>query len=155
MGRILTADSTRRNVTRARGVIGWFTSFGATAKRRSDGSESRLPSIRSGAVEWTSTVRPSEVVKRAATTALLALMPNGTLATLQKNPGQPSHGVIGNTPGNPEMVKKPLPNGKKGLKNTMTIGSSSTKNCGPGANTEKPGGKNPNLGTPNGDGAKP
>ena len=114
-----------------------------------------VPSKCSGAVECTSTVRPLDIVNLAATTAFGSKIPPGTVIMLQKNPGQPSHGVIANWPGMPETVKKPKPFGKNGLKNTMTIGSFTKKNCGPGANTENPGGKNPKRPYPNGDGANP
>src|SRR5215469_2538352 len=123
-----TARSTRLNATSERGVSGRLTRWPRTAKRRDDGSVLRVPSMWSGAVACAITVRPSDVVKCAATIAFGESTPCGTL-------------------NDPE--KKPVPFGKNGLKKTMTIGCPKTKNCGPGANTEKPGGKNPNLGNPN------
>src|SRR5579864_309035 len=95
------------------------------------------------------TFRPSCMVKFAAITPCCTATPNGTCAKPQKNPGKPSHGVSGKTPGNPEIVKNAVPKGKKRLTKMTSMMLPDTKNNWPGVKTENPGGKNPKRPKPN------
>src|SRR5215472_2377665 len=117
-----TARSTRLKATSERGVSGRLTRWPRTAKRSDGGSVLRVPSMWSGAVACAMTLRPSDVVKCAATIEFGDRTPLGTLNEPQKKPGHPSHGDMTNCPGTPDSEKKPVPFGKNGLKNTMTIG---------------------------------